>query len=139
MNFREKFVQTAFFTCGIINLLPTVGVLGPSQLHSLYDLQVADANFELLMRHRACLFCLIGGIMTTAAFYKPWRSLGYVVGLGSMDSYIVLACTLDKGLQSLNSKIVRVFWIDVVASLLLSTAAITSSYNYPAENSKKNC
>ena len=58
---------------GVIHLLPLSGVLGGAQLFSLYGVPVDDPNLEILMRHRAVLFGLLGVFLVYAAF-KP--SLG---------------------------------------------------------------
>jgi hypothetical protein len=59
---------------GVIHLLPLTGVMGSARLVSLYGVPIEDPNVEILMRHRALLFSLLGGFMIYAAFKPPVQS-----------------------------------------------------------------
>ncbi len=114
----------------VINFLPTIGVLGSHELQSLYGVSITDPNEVLMMRHRAVLFGVVGGMLGGAVMWKRWRPLSSVVGLSSMASYVLLVASQslsgNEGLSLYNDKIRRVFWIDVVGVVWLGCAAVLS-------------
>jgi hypothetical protein len=115
-------VTALFLIAGIVNFLPVMGVLGEARLESLYGIDVAGDDLLLLMRHRAVLFGILGGFMMLAAFRVHWRTTATVAGLISMVSYLVLALPLAPH----GAPIQKVFWIDVVAVVLLLAGFLLS-------------
>ena len=59
----------------VIHLLPVAGVLGVDRLESLYGVALGDPNLQVLMRHRAVLFGLLGGFLLLAAFRQTLQPL----------------------------------------------------------------
>jgi hypothetical protein len=57
---------------GIIHLLPLSGVLSAHRLQILYGIVIEDPNLEILMRHRAVLFGLLGAFLIAAAVILPF-------------------------------------------------------------------
>lgn len=110
--------RVLFIIAGAINAFPVVGVLGSSQLKSLYGQVISDPDLLLLTRHRAVLFGLLGALLIAAAFRSQWRSLATVAGVVSMTSFCVLALPLHLH----DAALVRVFWADIVALPLLLLA-----------------
>jgi hypothetical protein len=102
------------------NLLPVLGVLGAARLEALYGVVVQDPNLAILMRHRAALFGIVGGLLALAAFYPPARSLAIPAGLISMLAFIAIAGSVGD----YNPLLRRVVIVDVVASLALVAAAV---------------
>lgn len=114
-----RHLATALFVVvGLINVFPLVGVLGAQQLNALYALPFDNPDLLLLMRHRAVLFGLVGGLLLVAAFKTRLRPIAATLGLGSMLSFLVLALPLAEH----GAAIQRVFWADVVASGMLVLA-----------------
>jgi hypothetical protein len=111
-------VRALFVVVAIVNLLPLSGVLGAARLEALYGLPMQDPGLLLLMRHRAVLFGLVGGLILVAAFVPTLRVVAALIGLGSLLSFVVLA--LPPGVHG--APLQRVFWVDLVASLLLAVA-----------------
>ncbi len=107
-----------FVLVGLVNIAPVVGVLGAAQLEALYGQAIADQELLLLLRHRAVLLGLLGGLLMFAAFRPPLRTVATVAGILSMGSFCWLALPLEVHGQALQ----RVFWIDVAAMLLLILA-----------------
>ena len=66
----QKIASLALLLAGAIHLIPLLGVLGTAQLASLYGTPPSDPNTLILLRHRAVLFGIVGGICMGAAF-KP--------------------------------------------------------------------
>jgi hypothetical protein len=105
---------------GLANLLPVVGVLSAARLQSLYGVVLEDANLVVLMRHRAVLFGIVGGLLLTSAFHAPLRPVGVAVGLTSMLSFILIAWLVGD----INPELRRVVVVDWVASAALVAAVL---------------
>jgi hypothetical protein len=54
---------------GLMNLLPVSGALSSSRLQGLYGVVLRDANLSILLRHRAVLFGVVGGLLLISAFH----------------------------------------------------------------------
>jgi hypothetical protein len=104
-----------------------LGVLGADQLAKLYGLTIEEPNLLVLMRHRAFLFGLLGGIFTLSAFRPMYQPLGFVAGFASVLSFLFLSW---PGV-ALNHQISRVFVADIVAliCLIIGLAAYIRSMN----------
>ena len=83
-----------------------------------------DANLVILMRHRAVLFGVVGGLLAASAFYPPLRSAGIAAGLISMISFILIAWIVGD----YNPQLRRVVLADVLASLALVGAAVLDRF-----------
>lgn len=111
---------------GLIHLLPVVGVVGGDRLQALYGITVDDPSLSILLRHRAVLFALVGGLLVMGALVRPYRWLALVVGLVSVVSFLVLAQAEGGG----NAAVQKVVRVDIAALLaLLVVAAIESRAN----------
>ncbi|MBL8516690.1 MAG: phosphopantetheine adenylyltransferase [Betaproteobacteria bacterium] len=104
-------VPVTLVVVGVIHLLPLVGVFGGERLAVLYGIPFNEPNLEILMRHRAVLFGLLGGFMLFAAFKPAWRTVALIGGFVSVVSLLCLAW----GVGGYNAQIGRVFAADVVA------------------------
>jgi hypothetical protein len=107
-----------FVLVGLVNITPVIGVLGAAQLEALYGQPFTDHGLLLLLRHRAVLFGLLGGLLILAAFRPSLRKVATVAGTLSMASFCLLALPLESHDQVMQ----RVFWIDVIAIALLILA-----------------
>lgn len=74
-----------------IHLLPLPGVVGKGSLSKLYGLTAPDPGVELLLRHRAVLFGLLGTFLAVAAFQASIQLLALVGGITSTASFLVLS------------------------------------------------
>lgn len=90
-------------------------MLGPDHLASLYGVTVSEPNLEVLLRHRAPLFGIIGALLLAAAFRPTLQPTAIAVGLASVISFLAVAWTGG----SINSQLYRVVVADVVAFVLL--------------------
>ena len=103
-----------------INLAPVTGAFAPERMAALYGVDLGDPNLSILMRHRAVLFGLVGGLLAVAAFHPPLRTAGYVVGFTSMLSFLLIAWMVG----GYGAEIRRVVLIDVVGIAALAGAAV---------------
>jgi hypothetical protein len=76
-------VAALLIVAAIIHLLPLAGVLGAERFPALYGVSVTDPNLQILLRHRALLFGLLGLFLLYAAFQPAVQPLALVAGLVS--------------------------------------------------------
>ena len=95
----------------LIHLPPLLGVLGADQLASLYGIDVAGPDLQILMRHRAVLFGLLGAYQAYALFKPAHRTAAFVAGLASLAAFLALAYSTP----GYNAHLAKVATIDVVA------------------------
>ncbi len=103
---------------GIIHLLPVSGVISVDRLATLYGVAISEPNLELLLRHRAVLFGLLGGVFVVAAFVPSYQPLALILALVSIGSFFYLALLAgvgSEGAASFTPEIRRVLSADVVA------------------------
>lgn len=116
-----KHVSTALFlVAAAINVAPAMGAIVPERMEALYGISLGDPDLEILMRHRAVLFGLVGGFLVVAAFHRPLRTLGYVAGFASMLSFLLIAWIVGGYSESIQ----RVAFVDVVGIVSLAGAGI---------------
>ena len=106
-----------------INLAPLLGAFAPERMTTLYDVNLDDPNLQILMRHRAVLFGIVGGLLLVAAFHPPLRSVGYTVGFASMLSFLLVAWSVG----GYSAEIQRVVLLDVVGIAALAGAGLVHS------------
>ena len=116
----QKVISTILVIVGIIHLLPIVGVLGTERLLGLYGVSINDPNVEILLRHRAVLFGILGVFLIVSVFKPTWQLAAITTGIVSTLSFLALTW----GIGELNSEMSRVVMVDTVAVVLLLAAAI---------------
>ena len=117
-------VSAMLVIVAIIHLLPLVGVLGSERLASLYGLDFSEPNLAILMRHRAVLFGLLGGLLLFAAFRSAWQRVAFVAGFASVVSFLALAWSIG----GYNASVDRVVTADVVALVCLAIGLAAHIY-----------
>ncbi|MGQ9427228.1 hypothetical protein ACXYTJ_15815 [Gilvimarinus sp. F26214L] len=114
----EKVVTGLLVLVGIIHLLPVSGVLGVERLAALYGVSLGEANIEILMRHRAVLFGLLGLFLVYAAFQPSLQPLAIIAGFVSVVSFIAIAWSVG----GYNESVLKVVFADVIAIVALIAA-----------------
>ncbi len=104
-----------FIIAGLINFVPISGIVSGDQLSKLYQIEIASADIELLLRHRAILFGIVGSIIIAAGFVASLRPVATVAGLVSMVAFILLVFATKNS----NPNLVQIAWIDVGATIVL--------------------
>ena len=95
---------------GLINLAPLLGAFSVERMQALYGVALQDPNLAILMRHRAVLFGIVGGLLVVSAFHPPLRPVGYSAGFVSMLGFLAIAWLAG----GYNAEIQRVCRIDLV-------------------------
>jgi hypothetical protein len=116
----EKVIGTLIAVVGIIHLMPVTGVIGNEQLATLYGILINEPNLEILMRHRAVLFGLLGVFLLVAAFRPALRTLAIVAGFVSVTSFIAIAWSVG----GYNDAVNRVVIADIIAIVALIAAGV---------------
>lgn len=111
----EKIISGLLLVIAAIHLMPTVAVLGVENLRDLYGVSLEDNNLEILMRHRALLFGLLGGIFVYAAFKPTFQPLAFTLAFFSVASFFYLSYSVGD----FNNAIRKVVIADVIASIAL--------------------
>ena len=117
-------VSAMLVIVGIIHLLPLSGVLSESRLTVLYGIPFDEPNLEILMRHRAVLFGLVGALLIAAAFRPALRTVAFSAGLASVISFLYLAWTVG----GYNAQLGRVYVADIIALACLVIGVVAQAY-----------
>ena len=118
MRWREALLSFALVVAAVINLMPLPGLWSVAHMESLYGIPVREPTLELLLRHRALLFGLIGLLMLAGAFHRPLQTAAILAALVSMVGFMVLAAQSPE----LAAPLRRVALADLIATLLLLVA-----------------
>jgi len=122
----ETIFRICLFIAGVINIIPSLIAFLPDKISSSYGIEVPDANYELLLRHRAVLFGIIGGVIIYAAITKKYYSLAITIGLISMISFIVLL-KLSSG--AINPELMKVMKIDIIGIIILLIGCVCYKFS----------
>ncbi len=115
-----KIITAMFVVVAVIHLLPLAGVLGAAKLTSLYAIPVEEPNLEILMRHRAVLFGILGVFLLWAGWKPEFQMAGLIAGFASVISFLVLAWQVGHTNEALQ----RVVVADLIALVCLLVAAV---------------
>lgn len=116
----QNAVRFLYIVVGSINFAPIVGLGGAPQLEALYGPPIPDGDVLLLLRHRAVLLAIVGGLLLYAAVDQRARAIAAAAGFVSMLSFVALATLVEAP----GAALVRVAWIDVGACLLLAVGLV---------------
>lgn len=84
-------IDAALLVSAIVHLTPATGLIGGEAVLRLYGVAIADGNMDLLLRHRALMFALIGTPMLLAAISGQWRGAAILLALINTVGFVVLA------------------------------------------------
>ncbi len=116
----NRFVGAVLALAAVIHITPGIGVVGSSALGLLYGVSAENPNIELLLRHRAVLFGILGLGFAAAAARHEWRTAGLTTAIVSTVSFIALAVIAPDR----TAQIDRVIVVDGILALLLVIAAV---------------
>ncbi|WEK61497.1 MAG: hypothetical protein P0Y60_01670 [Candidatus Microbacterium colombiense] len=120
----EFLVSAALAIVGGIHLLPLTGIRGSAALTRLYGVPIDEKNLEILMRHRAVLFGMLGALLVYAAFVPEVRTIAFIAGFLSVVSFLALAGAAG----GVNAKIRQVVITDVIALVILVIGVIAHTW-----------
>ncbi|MGB3722696.1 MAG: hypothetical protein WA979_07750 [Pacificimonas sp.] len=109
-----------FCLVGLVNLLPVMGTISGDRIQTLYSVTLTGPDLSLLMRHRALLFGIVGGLLLAGAFRPELRLAAAIAGFVSMGGFILIALTE----QGVNDALRQGIVIDAVAIVLLAAGLV---------------
>lgn len=107
----EYFTKAVLVFVSIIHLLPGLGVLGGERLLTLYGVSPDEPNLQILLRHRAVLFAILGAGLTWSIFDPAWRPAMIAASMISLVTFLMFV--LPEG--NANAALKRAAYIDIVA------------------------
>jgi hypothetical protein len=117
----ELIFRISLFIAGIVNILPALLVFFPTKIANSYGIAIPDSNYELLLRHRAALFFIVGGLLVYSSITQKGYVISAAVGLISMLSFVLLYYLIGK---NINAQLKKVMLIDVGAIIVLFVGAV---------------
>ena len=108
------------FLVGVINFLPIIGILSLDKINQAYGLSVTDNNIEILLRHRALLFGLIGGFIIYSVFNPQYQTAAIILAAISILGYLFFSWSVGGA----NSALMKIAQIDIVGIVLLIIAGV---------------
>lgn len=126
-------VPAMLLAVGIIHILPLSGVLSAARLFDLYGITFDDPNVEILMRHRAVLFGLLGIFLISSAFLPNLQLAALITGFVSVVSFLYLAYSVG----GYNDQVNRIVTADKAAIVCLLVGSIAYAINYSTTNNLK--
>lgn len=124
----ERTITGLLLVVAMIHLLPVSGYFSVERLSALYSIEVVDGNLEILMRHRAVLFGMLGVFFAYSAFKPAIQPIAFLAAFVSIASFFFLCFSIG----GFNDAIRRVVIADIVASVAL-TAAIVLFFAKPTD------
>lgn len=109
----------ALLLVGLLNFLPVLGVLSAQRIESAYGVDVTSPDLEILLRHRAVLFGIVGTFIIASALRPELRWPAIAAGLVSMVSFVLLA----QMVGGYSAPIRKIVVADVVGIVVLMVAA----------------
>ena len=97
-----------------------VGVLSAPNMEKAYAVELGSRDLQILMRHRALLFGLIGGFVLYSAFFPAHQLPALVMAGISMVGFVVLAVLVGDS----NKAIFKVVVVDLVGIGILLGAVL---------------
>ena len=115
-----KLITLCRIIVGLINVLPVRGVLAAQRMESAYAISLQSSELQILMRHRALLFGILGGFILFSAFRPDYQWAAMIMAAISMIGFAVLTLTNAP----YNAELGRVLTADIVGIVFLAIAVV---------------
>ena len=121
----ERTITGLLLVVALIHLVPITGLFGADRLAALYGIEITDGSLEILMRHRAVLFGILGTFFAYAAFKPALQPIAFAGAGASLAFLFFLAFSVDE----YNPAIRKIVIGDVVATVCLGAAVVLFAMN----------
>ena len=129
----ENLYRLILLITGLVHILPFSFLFFTEQLQKSYGVDISDANLQLLLRHRAIFFGLIGVGMILSAIKKSFYGWASAIGLISMVSFVLLFYQIG----GINQQLRSVMLIDVFISAALFLTAMVYHFLYAKQSNNQ--
>ena len=106
-----------------IHLIPITGFFGRERLAALYGIEIESPGLEILMRHRAVLFGILGVFFAYASFKPALQPIAFVAATVSIASFFYLASAVGNYGRPIRKVIIG----DIIAAAALAAAVALSA------------
>ena len=117
---KQKIYLLMIFIVGLINFLPVLGLFSVAQLSQAYGIEFNSNELEVLMRHRALLFGILGGFVFYSLFKPSLRAPALVMTGVSMIGFLLLGWIVGD----VNDELIKIAVVDVVGIFCLMVAFV---------------
>lgn len=117
---HEKAITLCLLIIAVIHIIPISGFFGAERLQALYGLPVTDPSLEILLRHRAVLFGILGVFFAYAAFVPQLQPLAFITAFATLASFFYLSFSV----ADYNIAIRKIIIGDIVAAVSLLIAVV---------------
>lgn len=93
--------------------------VAPGRLPATYGIGLDGPDVTVLLRHRAVLLALVGGLLVVSGFRRELRPTAVAVAVASMSAFVLFARGADT-----NQEQRQVALLDVLLLLLLGAASV---------------
>lgn len=114
----ENLITALMLIVAGIHLLPVSGFVGARQLERLYDIPIGNPDLQIMMRHRAVLFGILGIFLGYSAFVPALQPLGFAAAAISVGSFLYLALAVGGYGRAIR----KVVFVDAIAACCLAAA-----------------
>jgi hypothetical protein len=104
----------------LINFAPVIDIISAQKLESAYSVAIRGNDLEILMRHRALLFGILGAFILYSAFNPFYQPAAMIMGGVSMAGFALLVLSVG----GYNEAVGKVLFIDVLGILFLLAAVV---------------
>lgn len=108
---RRALVFIGLLVATVVHLLPLWGVLSNDNVEALYGIAIEGNDLQLLMRHRAAMFGILGTFTLVALFRPALRTPALALAFASLAAFLVLAWLVPPH----GAAVARVVRIDLFA------------------------
>ena len=129
----ENLYRLILLITGLVHILPFSFLFFTEQLQKSYGVDISDANLQLLLRHRAIFFGLIGVGLILSAVKKSFYGWAAAIGLISMVSFVWLFYQIG----GINQQLRSVMLIDVFISVALFLTAMVYHFLYAKQSNNQ--
>jgi len=129
----ENLYRLILLITGLVHILPFSFLFFTEQLQKSYGVDISDANLQLLLRHRAIFFGLIGVVLILSAVKKSFYGWAAAIGLISMVSFVWLFYQIG----GINQQLRSVMLIDVFISAALFLTAMVYHFLYAKQSNNQ--
>lgn len=116
----EKIITFLLLIIAVIHIIPVSGFAGVARLELLYGIPIAGNDMEILMRHRAILFGILGVFFVYASFTPSLQPLAFIAAFATLASFFYLTISVGEYSEEISKVVIA----DIVAAISLLIAIV---------------